>query len=120
MTFPRQLLSYFYILMAFLGAILTISANIDFINNYGPGFDIRLFINLANINPAAKSLSRDLFISSSAIFVWIVSEAKRLQVKKLWLVVITTFTIAFAFSAPLFLFLRERRLIEIENSNFND
>ena len=114
MAYPRKLLSVIYLIFAILGAILPTLANIDFAQNYGPGFDISKFIELANVNPAAQSLSRDLMVSAGAITVWIVAESRRLKIKYLWLVILTSFTIAFAFSAPLFLFLRERRLIELE------
>ena len=106
-------LKWVYLLLAILGAVLPTLANIEFAKSYGPAFDIQLFIELANNNPASQSLSRDLFIGSTAVFVWIISEAKRLKMRNLWIVIISTFTIAFAFSAPLFLFLRELRLAEI-------
>ena len=114
MPIPRKLLCFIYLVFAILGGILPTLANIDFMQNYGPGFDLGKFIELANINPAAESLSRDLTISAGAITIWILTEARRLRIKNLWIVILTTFTIAFAFSAPLFLFLRERRLIELE------
>ena len=109
-------LKWVYLLLAILGAIFPTLANIEFAKTYGPAFDIQLFIELANNNPAAQSLSRDLFIGATAVFVWIISESKRLEMKNLWIVVFTTFTIAFAFSAPLFLFLRELRIEEINRS----
>ena len=109
----HQILSFLYLALAFLGAVLPSLANIEFIRQYGPSFDIRLFIDLANSNPAAQSLSRDLLIGASAITIWIVSESNRLKMRNLWLVLLTSFLIAFAFSAPLFLFLRERRFIEL-------
>tara|TARA_B100000965_G_scaffold59767_1_gene45811 strand:- start:167 stop:517 length:351 start_codon:yes stop_codon:yes gene_type:complete len=109
-------LKWVYLLLAILGAIFPTLANIEFAKTYGPAFDIQLFIELANNNPAAQSLSRDLFIGATAVFVWIISESKRLEMKNLWIVVLTTFTIAFAFSAPLFLFLRELRIEEIDRS----
>ena len=108
-----KLLKWVYLLIAILGAVLPTLANIEFARNYGPSFDIKLFIDLANNNPASQSLSRDLFIGASAVFVWIISESKRLQMKNLWIVILTTFTIAFAFSAPLFLYLRELRIEEM-------
>ena len=114
MSSSRRWLCIAYLLFSIAGAIFPTLANIDFANEYGPGFDIARFIELANINPAAQSLSRDLSIAAGAITIWIVSEARRLKMKNLWLVIVGTFTIAFAFSAPLFLFLRERRLIELE------
>ena len=91
-------------------------SNFHFASEYGFTFDINKFIELANANPAAESISRDLFISASAVFIWIVNESKKLNIKNMWIIYIGTFLIAFAFSAPFFLFLRERRLIEI-NSN---
>ena len=115
LTMIRQIkwLKWVYLLLAILGAILPTLANIEFAKSYGPSFDIQLFIELANNNPASQSLSRDLLIGSTAVFVWIISESKRLQMKNLWVVILTTFTIAFAFSAPLFLYLRELRIEEM-------
>ena len=115
LTMIRQIkwLKWVYLLLAILGAILPTLANIEFAKTYGPSFDIQLFIELANNNPASQSLSRDLLIGSTAVFVWIISESKRLQMKNLWVVILTTFTIAFAFSAPLFLYLRELRIEEM-------
>ena len=106
-------LKWAYLLLAILGAILPTIANVEFAKTYGPSFDIQLFIELANNNPASQSLSRDLFIGSTAVFIWIISESKRLKMKYLWVVILTTFTIAFAFSAPLFLYLRELRIEEM-------
>ena len=106
-------LKWIYLVLAILGAVLPTLANIEFIRTYGSSFDLRLFIDLANINPAAQSLSRDLLVGSSAIFVWIITESKRLEMKNLWVVVLSTFAIAFAFSAPLFLLLRELRIEEM-------
>ena len=109
-------LKWVYLLLAILGAVLPTLANIEFAKTYGPAFDIQLFIELANNNPASQSLSRDLFIGSTAVLVWIISESKRLEMKNLWIVIFTTFTIAFAFSAPLFLYLRELRIEELNRN----
>ena len=109
-------LKWVYLLLAISGALLPTLANIEFARSYGPSFDIKLFIEMANNNPASQSLSRDLFIGSAAVLVWIISESKRLEMKNLWVVILTTFTIAFAFSAPLFLYLRELRIEEINGN----
>ena len=109
-------LKWIYLLLAILGAVLPTLANIEFAKIYGPSFNIKLFIDLANNNPASQSLSRDLFIGASAVFIWIISESKRLEMKNLWIVIVSTFTIAFAFSAPLFLYLRELRIEEMNRN----
>ena len=110
-------LSYLYLILAIFGAVFPMLSNYSFAMEYGSNFDIAKFIQLANINPAAESISRDLFIGASAIFIWIINESKKLNIKNMWIVYIGTFLIAFAFSAPFFLFLRERRLIEISEKN---
>ena len=112
----KYIISYIYLILAILGAILPMISNFHFAYEYGFAFDINKFIELANENPAAESISRDLFISASAVFIWIVNESKKLKVKNMWIIYLGTFLIAFAFSAPFFLFLRERRLIEIEKN----
>ena len=99
--------------LSILGAILPTIANIEFVKLYGPAFNVKMFIELATNNPASQSLSFDLFVLSIAVFVWMFNESKRLSIRHFWIIALGTFTIAMAFSAPLFLFLRERRLLEI-------
>tara|TARA_B100000700_G_C15054742_1_gene862237 strand:- start:4652 stop:5014 length:363 start_codon:yes stop_codon:yes gene_type:complete len=114
MKSSEYFLSYVYLFLALSGGILTGLSNFDFIQAYGPSFDIAKFISLASDNPASESLSRDLLIGASSVTIWIIIESKRLQMRNLWIVLISNFLIAFAFAAPFFLFLRERRIIEIE------
>ncbi len=116
MDYSKKLLSWFYLLLAITGGVLTMISNIEFMSQYGPGFDVRLFLQLANINAAAQSLSRDLLVGSTAIFIWMIVEGRRLQIKNMLLVILSTFVVAFAFAAPLFLCLRERRLMELERT----
>jgi hypothetical protein len=113
MTPPRPWLAWLYLALAVAGGVLPWMANLDYMRQYGAGFDLGLFVQLANANPAAQSLSRDLLVGASAITLWMVVESRRLQIKHLWLVLLSSVTIAFAFAAPLFLFLRERRLQEL-------
>ena len=113
----KKILSYLYLFLSILGAILPVMANFEFAMEYGNSFDINNFISLANANPAAQSISRDLLVGASAIFIWIVNESRKLDMKNMWVVYIGTFLIAFAFSAPFFLFLRERRLIQISEKD---
>jgi hypothetical protein len=110
---PWPGLSWIYLILSVLGALLPWLANLEFIRQHGGGFDLGLFVNLANANPAAQSLSRDLLISSSAVTIWIVVEAKRLNMRGLAVTLGLCFGVAFACGAPFFLYLRERRLKEL-------
>jgi hypothetical protein len=109
-------LKWVYLALAISGAVLPWLANIEFIREYGASFDLGLFVRLANANPAAISLSRDLAIGATAVVIWIVQESRRLQMRGLPWVLLSCVTLAFAFGAPFFLYLRERRLEELERS----
>ena len=106
-------LSWLYLALAIAGGVLPWMANLAFMRDYGSSFDLSLFVSLANANAASQSLSRDLLVGASAVTIWMVVESRRLQMRHLWLVLLSSVTIAFAFAAPLFLCLRERRLAEL-------
>jgi len=110
---PRPWLAWLYLGLAIAGGVLPWMANLDYMREYGSSFDLKVFIDLANANPAAQSLSRDLLIGATAVTTWIVVESRRLKMRHLWLVLLSSVTIAFAFAAPFFLFLREKRLAEL-------
>lgn len=113
---PIPNLQWVYLLLAIAGAILPWMANISFMNEHGLSFDVGLFISLANANDPARSLSRDLAISATAFIIWMIFEARRLRMRNLAWALSGCFLIAFAFGAPFFLFLRERRLRELSAS----
>jgi len=106
-------IAWLYLALAVAGGILPWLANLDFIRAEGAAFDLGLFIRQANANPAARSLSSDLAVGATAVTIWMVRESRRLGMRGLGWVLLSCITIAFAFGAPLFLHLRERRLLEL-------
>ncbi len=109
----QPLIQWLYLALAITGAVLPWLANLEFIRDYGSSFDLGQFVQLANANPAASSLSRDLAIAATAVVIWMVRESRRLKMRGLPWVLLSCITIAFACGAPLFLYLRERRLAEL-------
>ncbi|MFO7629329.1 MAG: DUF2834 domain-containing protein [Prochlorococcaceae cyanobacterium] len=103
-----------YLALAAAGAVLPWLANWEFLQQYGPNFDLGLFVRLANANAAAQSLSRDLLVGAGAVTLWMVLESRRLRLRGLPWVLLSCVSVAFAFGAPLFLYLRERRLAELQ------
>lgn len=99
-----------FLLLAITGACLTWYFNIQFMINNPGGFDIALFVSGGLANPAAASLTMDIFIAATTGLIWMTIEAKRLGMRHLWFYYLTTCMIAFAFAFPFFLFQRERHL----------
>jgi hypothetical protein len=113
----KSRLAWLYLMLAIAGAVLTWQANLAFMQAHGTAFDLGLFVRLANANPAAQSLSRALAVAATAFTVWMVVESRRLAMKGLPWVLLCCVTIAFACGGPLFLYLRERRLMEMAQTN---
>ena len=65
-----------------------------------------------NSGPAVSSLTIDLLVVAIAGCVFIIVEARRLGMKRAWLYVVLSGITAFAFTFPLFLAMRQRRLTE--------
>ncbi len=45
MEVKNKFISYIYILLSIAGAVLPTIANIRFVQDYGPGFDLKVFIS---------------------------------------------------------------------------
>ena len=63
-----------------------------------------------NSGPSVSSLTVDLLVVAVAGCILIIVEAKRLGMKRAWLYVVLSGITAFAFTFPLFLAMRQRRL----------
>lgn len=61
-------------------------------------------------------LSTDLLIVAIAGSAFMIFEAKRLGIKRVWLYILASGVTAFAFTFPLFLAMRERKLAQLEAS----
>jgi hypothetical protein len=60
--------------------------------------------------PAVSSATTDLLIVASAASIFMFYEGRRLKMKYVWLFILGSFVTAIAFTFPLFLALRERKL----------
>ena len=66
--------------------------------------------------PAVLSATTDLFVLATAASVFIFFESKRLKIKYWWLFILGSFVTAIAFTFPLFMALRERKLLSQSNN----
>ena len=78
-------------------------------------FNIAEFMAAASASPAGQSLGWDLAIACVAGLTWMFFESRRLGLGFFWVYIILTFSVAYAFAFPLFLFIRQGKLEAIQN-----
>jgi len=97
-----------FLVLSILGLLATLAFNVlaavsgrDFVGDwFGSG-------------PAVGSLGVDLLVVAIAGSILIILEARRLGMKRAWLYIVLSAVTAFAFTFPLFLAMRERRLVAL-------
>jgi hypothetical protein len=102
---------YIYLVLSILGGGFTFYyAILGVMAHNGTFNSIELIQSTWIDNYYAKSITIDFWTGAVAGTLFIVSEGLRLNIKCLWLYILLTFLVAFAFSFPLFLYMRARKL----------
>jgi len=109
----RMKIKYVYLFLAVIGLFATWYFNFKF---YMLEADTSLqnFIALTSTTWPAKSISADISVVAVCFLMWMIRESLMLKIKLWWLIIGLTFVVALAFSFPLFLYLRERRLEQLK------
>lgn len=111
MVIPRSRLAFFYGVLAFLALLATWHQNLHYFGGgAAPGSAFATFWKETFANPAAASITLDLFLLVVAVSIWMVLEARRLGMPYVWLYIVVGALIAISVTFPLFMLMRERRL----------
>ena len=100
---------HLYLLLTLIGISATWYFNIKFFQT-AEDTSMSNFIAQATTTFAAKSITADVLCIVLTFFAWYIPEAIKLKIKYWWVLIPLTFMIAIAFTFPLFLYLRERKL----------
>ncbi len=76
-------------------------------------FDTALFIKQVIANPASSFIGIDVTIAALCGILLIATEGRRLKMRLWGLYIVAIFLVSFAFGFPLFLFMRERKQMEL-------
>lgn len=77
----------------------------------GAAFTPAAFIRIGfEGSPILGSLASDFWVGATASTLWMVMESRRLGMRNLWVYLLLTFGLAWAFGLPMFLFMRERHM----------
>lgn len=112
MVIPRSRLAFFYGVLAFVALLATWNQNLHYFGGgaAASGSAFATFWKETFANPAAASITLDLFLLVVAVSIWMVLEARRLGMPYVWLYIVGGALIAISVTFPLFMLIRERRL----------
>ncbi|HVY02507.1 MAG TPA: DUF2834 domain-containing protein [Caulobacterales bacterium] len=109
MSRSQQALCVFYALVSIAALFATWSQNLSY-GAPNPLDTFGAFIEGAKVNPASRSITVDIGFFLLAAAAFMVSEARRLGVRFVWLYVLFGFLVAISVTFPLFMIAREMRL----------
>ncbi|MRS65292.1 DUF2834 domain-containing protein [Larkinella terrae] len=107
---PLTPIMLFYLFCSLAGLVIPWYYNIQHIRYGDTPFTVAAWLRAGMATPLTRSITTDFLIGTTPVLIWMVREGYRLKMKHIWLYVLLTFLIAFAFTCPLFLFFRERKL----------
>jgi hypothetical protein len=110
MSPSRKLLCTLYGAIAAIALVGTWKQNLAYLGG-GASFvsaNVRFWSDTL-VNPAARSITVDIFFFAMAATIFMVREARRLEIRGVWLYVVFGLLVAISVTFPLFLIARERR-----------
>lgn len=111
MTIHRRTLAWIYGIASVLALIGTWGNNLHYLSLGLNPLDVNLlFWKETLANPASRSITVDLFFLGVPVTLWMMMEARRLQMRGIWFYLIGSLLVAISFTVPLFMALRERKL----------
>lgn len=97
-----------YLVLAILGLILPYWFFFKFLN--ANGLNISLLIQQLFANDISTFFAIDLILSTVVFWIFMASEAAKLQMNNSWLYILASLVVGLSFALPLFLYFRERKL----------
>lgn len=102
------MIQYFYIILCILGAVVPSSQLLRFVREHGLNFSLMAAQLFDNRISAFFGL--DVIISSIVLWVFVLTEGRRRQMKNLWIYIFCNLVGGLSLALPLFLYMRERTL----------
>ena len=98
-----------YLGLCVLGTVLPYSQFLPFLREHG--LDLRLFLDQLFANAVSGFFAMDVLVSSVVLWVLVFVEGRRARMKHLWAPIAANLVVGVSLGLPLFLYLRERRLM---------
>lgn len=107
------MIRYLYLVLCMLGTVLPNSQLIPFLAEHS--LNIALLVEQLFANRISSLFALDVIVSSIALWVFVFTEGRRQNMKRLWVYVICNLTLGLSLALPLFLYMRERKIAGQQN-----
>lgn len=104
----QGMIQYLYLTLCVLGTSLPCSQLIPFLAEHG--LDVPLMIEQLFANRISAFFGLDVIVSSIVLWVLVITEGRRQQMKHLWVYIICNLAVGVSLGLPLFLYMRERKI----------
>ena len=99
---------HLYLVLCILGTVLPCSQLLPFLADHG--LNVSLLMNELFANRISSFFGLDVIVSSVVLWVLILTEGRRQQMRHLWIYIVCNLLIGVSLGLPLFLYVRERRI----------
>ena len=99
---------HLYLFLCLAGTILPYLFLVPFLREHG--LDLRRVFEELFANRISSFFGMDVIVASVCLWIFVLFEGRKLQVKHLWAPVVASLTVGVSLGLPLFLYLREARM----------
>ena len=103
------MIQYLYLALCILGTALPCSQLLPFLREHG--INVSLIIDQLFANRISSFFGLDVIISSVVLWVLVLTEGRRRQMRHLWVYIVCNLLGGVSFGLPLFLYMRERKIV---------
>lgn len=104
-----------YLVLCFVGALLPYWQFVPWVTQYG--MNLPLFVRELFANRISAFFGMDVLVSAVVLIVFIRIESARLNIRRRWFPVLAVLTVGVSLGLPLFLFMRELRMEQLESKD---
>ncbi len=104
-----------YLILCILGFVLQYSQFVPFLIEHG--LNLKLFFEQLFANRISAFFGIDVIVSSVVLWIFVFCEGSRLEMKNLWIYVVSNLLGGVCLGLPLFLLMRQRYLEETSHTN---
>jgi Terpene cyclase DEP1 len=103
------MIQFLYLVLCILGTVIPCSQLLPFLREHG--LNVSLIVEQLFANRISSFFGLDVIISSVVLWVLVLTEGRRQQMRHLWIYIVCNLLAGVSLGLPLFLYMRERKIV---------